>query len=140
VKYQQYGGTLITALVLLVGITLILSCYDPQRLPQSIRDMVPKPSGSYSAQSNQGVYIPPLDSYAVQVIATRSKEEAYSHQRALQKDGYPAHVEMDRYTGGVIYYKVRIGAYETRQLASRVRNRILANYVKHFNDSFVYHY
>ena len=73
-------------------------------------------------------------------MATQSKPEAESFQKALKKDGYPARVEMDRYANGVVYYKIRIGAYQQRRTASDVKERILKTYVKHFNDSFVYHY
>jgi len=138
-KYNKYrGSSLISVLVLLVGLMLILSCYDPDKVPESLRGIIPKPT--VPINNNEGRYLPPMGSYAVQVLATRSQTEADSFQQALKKDGYPARVEMDRYANGVIYYKVRIGTYQQRKTASDVKERILKTYIKHFNDSFVYHY
>jgi len=143
---QQNGSTLISVLVLLIGLMLILSCYDPDKVPESLRGVIPKPNipidnNSYpSATDNQGRYLPPMGTYAVQVLATQSRTEAEQFQRALKKDDYPARVEMDRYANGVVYYKVRIGTYQQRRTASDVKERILRTYAKHFSDSFVYHY
>lgn len=138
----QNGSSLVSVLVLLVGLMLILTCYDPDKVPESLRGVIPKPTVpiSNTGPGNQDRYLPPLGTYAVQVLATQSKPEAESFQKALKKDGYPARVEMDRYANGVVYYKIRIGAYQQRRTASDVKERILKTYVKHFNDSFVYHY
>ena len=139
---QQNGSSLVSVLVLLIGLLLILSCYNPDKVPESLRGVIPKPNTPIdtTVKDNQGRYLPPMGTFAVQVLATQSKTEAEKFQQALKKDGYPARVEMDRYANGVIYYKVRIGAYQQRRTASDVKQRILKTYVKHFNDSFVYHY
>ena len=142
-QYRQHNGSsLVSVLVLLVGLMLILSCYDPSKVPESIRDYIPKPKGEplYTPEGEQGRYLPPIGTYAVQVFSTANQTIARDFQYSLKKDGYPARVELDRYKTGQIYYKIRIGTYQQRETALSVRDRVLSTYSKHFDDSFIHHY
>ncbi|MEO2136252.1 MAG: SPOR domain-containing protein [bacterium] len=50
--------------------------------------------------------------YTVQLIATRSREEAYGLGHRLRKEGYQAYVKLGD-EEDVPWYRVRIGSYQT---------------------------
>jgi len=55
---------------------------------------------------------PGEDAYTVQLMATRSREEAYGLGHRLRKEGYQAYVKLGD-EEDVPWYRVRIGSYQT---------------------------
>lgn len=138
---HQYGNSTVTVLILVIGLAFIFACYNPDKVPNRLRDALPdnKQSQNHSPR-DRDIYQAPNNIYTVQVVATPNREEAFSFQRALRKDGYSARVEEGGYGRKGIYYKVRIGKYDYKNDAIAVKDRIRRTYIKHFNDSFVYRY
>ena len=134
-KYKtQQGNSIVTALILLVGLAFVFACYNPSKVPDRIRDALPDHQRSDNNSSDSD------GTYAVQVMTLTNREEAFAYKRALVRDGYSARVEEDTYGQNGIRYKIRIGRYEHKSEALGVRDRIVRVYTEHFDDSFVYRY
>ncbi len=131
-KYQR-GNNIVAALILVVALGFMFACYNPDKVPNSIRGALPE--HEYSNNNSDK----PSNLYTVQVMATPIRENAFAYQRALMRDGYAARVETSHYGSEGIYYKIRIGKYESRGEAIGVKDRIQRMYTN-FNDSFVYKY
>ena len=137
-KIQQRGNSIVTVLILLIGLSFVFACYNPDKIPNRLKDVLP--DHEQSQNDNDDTYQASDHLYTVQVVATPNREEAFSFQRALMCDGYSARVEEGGYGRKGIYYKVRIGKYDYKSDAIAVKDRIKRMYIKHFADSFVYRY
>lgn len=140
-KYRvQQGNTIVTVLILLVGFAFVFSCYNPEKLPSSVRDVLPDNSQSDNGSSDSGQSSTSDNIYTVQVMTVTNREEAFAFKRALIRDGYSARVEDDEYGQNGIRYKIRIGRYAYKSEAVGVKDHIVRTYRDHFDDSFVYRY
>ena len=140
-KLDQQGNSTVTVLVLLIGLAFVFACYNPDKIPSRLQDALPDhQSQSEDTDTDADTYQVSNHTYTVQVVATPSREEAFSFKRALMRDGYSARVEKGSYGRKGIYYKVRIGRYDYQSDAIAVKDRIKRMYIKHFGDSFVYRY
>ncbi len=128
-------NNIVAALILVVGLGFVFACYNPDKVPDSIRGALPDHESSSSDSVDNG----DTGLYTVQVMATPIRENAYAYQRALVREGYAARVETSHYGSEGIYYKIRIGKYESRGEAMGVKDRIKRIYAN-FDDSFVYRY
>lgn len=137
---HQYGNSAITVLILVIGLAFVFACYNPDKVPDRLRDTLPDHEQSQNDDGGSDTYQAENPIYTVQVVATPSREEAFSFKRALMRDGYSARVEEGDYGRNGRYYKVRIGKYDYKNDAVAVKNQIKRTYIKHFRDSFVYRY
>ena len=139
IKHQR-GNTAVIVLILVIGFAFVFACYNPDKVPDRIRGALPDHEQSQNNDTEGDTYQVANHVYTVQVVATPSREEAFSFKRALMRDGYSARVEEGDYGRNGRYYKVRIGKYDYRNDAIAVKDRIKRTYIKHFSDSFVYRY
>ena len=137
---HQRGNGAVTVLILIIGLAFVFACYNPDKVPDRLRDALPDNEQSQNNDTEGDTYQVANHVYTVQVVATPSREEAFSFKRALMRDGYSARVEEGDYGRNGRYYKVRIGKYDYKNDAIAVKDRIKRTYVKHFHDSFVYRY
>lgn len=136
----QQGNTIVTVLILLVGFAFVFSCYNPEKLPGSVRDVLPDRDQSDNGNVDPSEPPQPNNAYTVQVMTVTNREEAFAFKRALIRDGYSARVEEDEYGQNGLRYKIRIGRYSYKSEAVGVKDRIVQIYSDHFDDSFVYRY
>lgn len=76
--------------------------------------------------------------YAVQVAAGYDSRQLYLWRDALVHDGFDAYLVSLNTSRGVMF-KLRVGAFNNRQSAERLRDRIIRRYPHQglFSDSFV---
>ena len=90
----------------------------------------PAPSPPKAAQATQAPAVearvaqaPPPGDYAVQVLATRARQQAEDILRRLERGGYLAYVNTSG-TGTSPLYRVRVGTFADRQAAQLVVDRL----------------
>jgi cell division septation protein DedD len=68
--------------------------------------------------------------FTLQVASVRKRADAARIVKTLQKDGHPAYQTASRPDGGKVWYRVRVGAYETREAAEAERRKFKASRYK----------
>ena len=91
--------------------------------PDASSNNAPDQTGSTSNQAGTLQKIP--DRYTVQVAAWKSFSEAESMASRLKQQGYKAYIQRVQFPDtGEIWYRVRIGSYESAAAARTLKNQI----------------
>lgn len=104
--------------------------------PAKVAKVAPKPASAESAQDAIARIAVPLPlpekkptavaggDFTVQVSAFQTSEEAEAYKASLSRKGYSPYVIPAEITGKGIWYRVRVGRYETKNKANEAKAKL----------------
>jgi len=91
-------------------------------------------TASFAGKDNNGVEINQV--YLVQVLTSTSRDAAFTTKDFFVQKGFKTYIQVTKSFNDIVYYKVLVGNYLTKNKANIAKNRIRKTYKK-YKDSFV---